>query len=90
LHRISSFIVNKKWYYLDVAIALEHMALTAWDVGIGSCWVGWFDEKRIKSVLNIPKGEEVVAMLTLGYSAEEHGPFPKHRKKLEEITKVVE
>ena len=48
LHKALSFIVNKRWYYLDVAIALEHMVLTARDLGIGSCWVGWFDEKKIK------------------------------------------
>ena len=67
LRKVLSYIVNKRWYYLDVAIALEHMVLTAWDLGIGSCWIGWFDETKVKGLLNIPKDQEVIAMLTLGY-----------------------
>ncbi len=89
LQRAASFIVNKKWYYLDVAIALEHMVLTAWELGIGSCWIGWFDEKKIKNILGIPKEQEVIAMLTLGYPKEEKLPFQKHRKRLEEIVKLL-
>lgn len=90
LQRVASFIVNKKWYYLDVAIALEHMVLTAWELGIGSCWIGWFDEKKVKKLLNIPPAEEVVAMLTLGYPAEDRLPFTKHRKALGEIVKYFD
>ena len=89
LHKIASFIVNKRWYYIDVAIALEHMALAAWELGIGSCWVGWFEEKKIKNLLGIPANQEVIALLTLGYPNEERSPFPKHRKKLEEIVKFI-
>jgi nitroreductase len=87
LHRIASYLVNKRWYYLDVAIALEHMVLTAWELGIGSCWIGWFDEKKVKKLLSIPQGEEVIALLTLGYPKEKKPPLPKHRKRLEEIVR---
>jgi nitroreductase len=90
LQRIAAFIVNKRWYYIDLGIALEHMVLTAWELGIGSCWVGWFDEPKVKQLLAIPAGEEVVAMLTLGYADETRPPFPKNRKKLEEIVKVID
>lgn len=89
LHRVLSFVVNKRWYYLDVAIALEHMVLTAWELGIGSCWIGWFDEKKVKKLLNIPKNEEVIALLTLGYPKEKGLLHPKARKKIEEIVKVI-
>jgi len=89
LHKVMSFVANKKWYYLDVAIALEHMVLTAWDLGIGSCWIGWFDEKRVKNILAIPKNEEVIAMLTLGYPSETYKPHAKDRKKAEEIFKIL-
>ena len=90
LQKFLSYLVNKRWYYLDVAIALEHMVLTAWDLGIGSCWIGWFDEKKIKKLLDIPAKQEVIAMLTLGYPKEKGSHFPKHRKKLEEILKIIE
>lgn len=89
LHKIASFIVNKKWYFLDVAIALEHMVLTAWELGIGSCWIGWFDEKKIKKLLDIPSDQEVIALLTIGYPNEDGSPFPKHRKPREEIVKII-
>jgi nitroreductase len=90
LQKITSYIINKRWYYLDVAIALEHMVLTAWELGIGSCWIGWFDEKRVKKLLDIPKNEEVIAMLTLGYPKEGYLPHPKSRKRLEEIVKHID
>jgi nitroreductase len=90
LHRITSFIVNKRWYYVDVAIALEHMVLTAWELGIGSCWIGWFDEKKIKAFLNIAKNEEVIAMLTLGYPKEGHISHSKKRKSMKEIVKFID
>jgi len=89
LQKVASFIVNKRWYYLDVAIALEHMVLTAQELGIGSCWIGWFDEKKIKTLLDIPKEEEVIALLTLGYPKEGYLPHHKGRKKLEEIVRFV-
>ena len=85
LHRIASYLVNKRWYYIDVAIALEHMVLTAWELGIGSCWIGWFDENKVKKLLDIPKNEEVIDLLALGYPKETKLPFAKHRKKIEDI-----
>lgn len=90
LHKVTSFIVKKKWYFLDLGIALEHMVLTAWEMGIGSCWIGWFDEKKVRSLLNIPANQEVIAFLTLGYPKEGRLPFPKHRKKLNEIVQYIE
>ncbi len=90
LHKAMSFIVNKKWYYLDLGIALEHMVLSAWEQGIGSCWIGWFDEKKVRALLGIPKDREVVALLTLGYPKEGPPPFPKHRKRMEEIVRVID
>ena len=89
LHKITSFIVNKRWYYMDVAIALEHMVLTAQELGIGSCWIGWFSEKRVREILEIPKDQEVIALLTLGYPKEGHIPYHKGRKSKGEIMKFL-
>jgi nitroreductase len=88
LHRVASFIVNRKWYYVDIGIALEHMALTAWELGIGSCWIGWFDQAKVKKLLAVPEREEVIALLTLGY-ARESSAGPKQRKSREEIVKII-
>jgi len=89
LHKVAAAIVNKKWYFIDIGIAVEHMALEAWELGIGSCWIGWFDEKLVKKQLDIPKDQEVIALLTLGYPAEGFTPRPKDRKPMEEIVSFI-
>lgn len=67
----------------DTSIAIEHMALTATDLGLGTCWIAWFEQKDFRPVLNIPEDKYVVAVLTLGYPDE--APNPRPRKSLEEI-----
>jgi nitroreductase len=59
-----------KWYAVDTAIALEHIALAAVAEGLGSCWVGSFDEEMVGKLLGIPTGHRVVALLALGYPKE--------------------
>jgi len=55
---------------MDVAIALDHLALAAAAAGLGTCWIGAFDEAAVKGLLAIPPGIKVVAMMPLGYPAE--------------------
>lgn len=88
LHRVASFIVDRKWYYVDIGIALEHMVLTAWELGVGSCWIGWFDQAQVKKLLKIPGREEVIALLTLGYEKDRAVPV-KQRKELKEIARII-
>jgi len=61
------------------------MVLTAWDIGLGSCWIGAFNEERVKTLLNIPKQLRVVSLLTLGYFDER--PRAKTRKEPREIVR---
>lgn len=70
-------------FLIDLAIAIENMALTAWDLGIGSCWIGAYNEEGVKELLSIPRSLRVVSLLTLGYSDQK--PRPKRRKDLNEI-----
>ena len=70
-------------FLIDTAIAIENMALAAWELGIGSCWIGAYSEHRAKQLLGIPDHLRVVSFLTLGYPDEE--PRPKRRKALDEI-----
>jgi len=70
-------------YPMDVAIAVDHMTLKAVEEGLGTCWVGSFDERKVKEALNIPDDVRVVTLLTLGYP--KYVPGPRKRKKLEEI-----
>jgi len=74
---------RSKWSTVDVAIALENMVIAAAAQGVGSCWIGDFDEGKVKRLLNIPNHLKVVAMITLGYPDEE--PEMPSKKRLEEI-----
>lgn len=70
-------------YAVDLAIAIEHMVLQAAALGLGTCWIGAFEQEGVKTILNIPADCKVVALLPLGYPADK--PQPKSRKSLEEI-----
>jgi len=70
-------------YPIDTAIAVDHMTLAAVEEGLGTCWIGAFDEKKVKQILNIPEGVRVVALLPLGYPSAI--PRPTSRKSLDEI-----
>ena len=72
----------KSWP-VDVAIAVEHLILQAQEEGLGTCWIGAFEEREIKSILNIPNGVRVLALTPLGYPDE--NPASRGRKSLEEI-----
>ena len=68
---------------VDVAIAMEHLALAAAAEGLGTCWIGAFDQDQVRKVLGIPESAKVVQVMTLGYPAD--APRPKTRKSLGEI-----
>ena len=54
---------------IDVAIALDHLTLAAVAEGLGTCWIGAFDEGQIMRLLEIPQRAKPVAMTPLGYPA---------------------
>ena len=58
------------YYAVDVAIALEHIMLAATEKGLGTCWVGIFDNVKLKAALEIPDAIEIVALTPLGYPAD--------------------
>ena len=70
-------------HLVDLAIAIDHMTLAARAAGLGSCWIGAFDQKAVKEILGIPECAEVVELLTVGYP--EHWPRPTPRRKAGEI-----
>ena len=54
---------------VDVAIALEHIALAARALGLGTCWIGAFDQDKVRGVLGIPDSVQIVELMPLGYPA---------------------
>ena len=62
----------------DAAIVCTHMMLQAADLGIGSCWVGYFNAQTVAQVLGLPEYVTVSALLPMGYPAEDAKPLPLH------------
>jgi nitroreductase len=58
---------GQQCYPIDVAIALDHITLAAIELGLGTCWIGAFDEVRVKEILNIPDEIRVVGLMPIGY-----------------------
>jgi nitroreductase len=85
VHRLGAGAADLQYYLLDIGIAGEHMVLTATELGLGTCWIGWFRAKAIKKILNIPKGWKVAALVTLGYPKEDEAPETRNRLDLDDI-----
>ncbi len=73
---------------LDVTIALDHLTLAAVAEGLGTCWIGAFDEGRVKALLNVPEEVKVVAMTPLGYPASPDLNRPLERGKRKDESAV--
>jgi nitroreductase len=73
-------------YPIDVAIALDHMTLAAVEQGLGTCWIGNFDENKVKTILGIPEKIRVVELMPLGYPANASA-VDKKRLPFEQIVK---
>jgi nitroreductase len=67
----SGFHDDMDYFLVDVGIALQQLVLAATDLGLGTCWIGAFDEAAIKRVLGVPENIKVVAYTPLGYPAKE-------------------
>ena len=63
---------------VDTAIVVTQMMLEAFDEGIGSCWVGYFNAQQVSQVLELPENVTVSALLPIGYPAENAQPAPLH------------
>lgn len=74
----------------DATIVATHLLLAAYNEGIDSCWINFFDPQKIAQELNLPENEEVVMMLDLGHGKQKE-PLPNHylRKELDETVKYL-
>ena len=77
-------------FLIDSAISLTHLILAAREEGLGTCWIGLFDNDSIKELLEIPLGWNVVAVTPLGYPKDATWTFPGKRKEIGEIVSVDE
>jgi nitroreductase len=80
-----AFLKNRKYALLDVGIAAAQFCLRAAELGLGTCMLGWFDERRAKRLLGIPAGKRIGLLITVGYPEPSDAAPKKIRKPLDEI-----
>ncbi len=85
--RIGAQFRGVQYSLVDIGIACEHLVLQAEEEGLGSCWLGWFNERAVKRHLDIPCVKKVELMICLGTPADT--PRPKQRRSLKEIRHYV-
>jgi nitroreductase len=72
------------FHMLDMGIAGEHFVLRAEELGLGTCWIGWFAMRAVRRFFRIPRAYKMVSLLALGYPAA-RPPRERDRKPLDEI-----
>ena len=83
--KLGSLIKKKDFPLIDVGIAAEHFCLQAAELGIGTCMLGWFNEKKVRSLLEIPKNRRIPILISMGYP-QNNEIQEKFRKPLETIS----
>ncbi len=83
--KIGASIQDREYPLIDIGIAAEHFCLQAAEEGLGTCMLGWFNEKPIKELLKIPKERRIGLLITLGYAPDDYRLREKIRKKPEEM-----
>ncbi len=86
LARIGGLFRGTDFYLIDIGIAAEHFILQAEELGLGTCWLGWFNEGAVKSILDIPKDRRVDILIALGYYERGKIGRPHKREPMEEIS----
>lgn len=80
---LGGIVSDKHFAFVDIGIAVAHLSLAAKAEGLGSCILGWFDEKKMREILNIPKSKRVTLDMIIGYSTQ--SLREKKRKSTAEI-----
>lgn len=79
--RIGGTIKKKDYSLIDIGIASENICLQARAEGLGSCIIGWFDERMLQKILDIPRSKRIELIITIGYSLSE---YRQKKRKLKE------
>jgi nitroreductase len=72
-----------KWHMVDITIALTNFTLQAAELGYGTCWMGAFDEMKIKELLGVPDEKKVVICMAFGKPTGRH--VPRSRKAVKDF-----
>lgn len=83
--QIGATLKDREYPLIDIGIAAEHFCLQAAELGLGTCMLGWFNEKPIKNLLSIPKSKRIGLMISVGYPADSDPLREKIRKPLHQM-----
>ena len=86
VQKAGNIVLRTNFSLVDMGIAGEHFVLQADELGLGTCWMGLFDEGKVKKILGIPRERKVVGLFTLGYFDEALAGRGHSRKTLEEMS----
>jgi nitroreductase len=67
----------------DTAIAIDHLMLRAVELGLGTCWIGWYVQDEIRPLLGVPESAFVLGVIVVGMASEK--PKPRPRRPLAEL-----
>ncbi len=81
---LGALIRNVQYKLIDLGIVCEHLCLRAAELGLGTCMLGWFNERAVRKTLALPWGTHIDLLITLGYPADSE-IREKKRKPLKEI-----
>ena len=83
-NRLGSKLQGVPFHFLDIGIAGEHIVLQAEELGLATCWMGWFNYRKARKVLDIPRKYKIMAMMPIGYAEKRPNREPP-RKTFEEV-----
>ncbi|OGS20627.1 MAG: hypothetical protein A2252_05280 [Elusimicrobia bacterium RIFOXYA2_FULL_39_19] len=85
ISKVGAFMRDTRFYLIDIGITAEHFVLQAAELGLGTCWLGWFNENAAKKILKIPKNKRLDIVISVGYT-EKTAP-EKNRKTFDKLAK---
>lgn len=87
--RLGGMLRSVKYNLIDMGITCDHLTLQAAELGLGTCWLGWFNEKKLKKLLGLSRSTRIDVVLSLGYPDPTAEPRQKIRKSLDEIRRYI-
>lgn len=76
-HTLAPFFSGVSYHLIDCGIAGEHFVLAAESQGLGTCWIGWFKPKAVRRILGIPRGVQVLSLISMGFPEKASEPRPR-------------
>jgi len=87
--RLGNLIRNIKYSLIDIGIACEHLVLQAEELGLGTCWLGWFSARGVRKALKLSRSTRIDILISLGYPLDPEYRRERKRRTLDEIRHYI-